>query len=150
MALVAGVCIAAGPAPPDLRVQAPATVHANEPRDIAVTISNPGVTPMVALPSMIRLHIEGERAEYVPYPGPPIDPWEGVHELAAGASTVVVFRDTSDKRGVWRLPPGDYRIKALYEVPPELAPPLAIANPQRVWRGRVESPPASMTVRPNR
>ena len=147
--LLAGACFAAQPgqpASPALRVTAPATVSAAEPRDVSVTISNEGMSPMVTLPNLVRLRIEGARAEYVPYPGPPIDPWDGAAELAAGAIMTVHFRDASDKRGVWRLPPGEYRVIALYEVPPELAAPPTIAGPSRVWRGRVESPPASMTV----
>ena len=140
----------APPAPPVLRVLAPAAIRANEPRDISVTITNGGATPVVVLPNMVRLRIDGEHAQYVPYPGPPIDPWEGARELAEGASAAVLFRDASDKRGVWRLPPGDYRVRALYEVPPDLTPPAGLASPNRVWRGRVESEPVSMTVQPAR
>jgi hypothetical protein len=37
-------------------------------------------------------------------------------------------------------------ITAFDEVPPDLAPPATVANPSRRWRGRLESPPATMTV----
>lgn len=137
---------AAPPAPLSLSVSAPAAVATNKPRDISVTLANGGTTPVLMLPNMVRLRIEGIGAEYVPYPGPPIDPWGGACELAPGANATVEFRNASDKRGVWRLPPGNYRITALYEVPPDLAPPATIVEPSRVWRGRLESPPAMMTV----
>ena len=117
-----------------------------ESRDIAVTIANGGSAPVVVLPNMVRLRIEGAGAEYVPYPGPPIDPWAGASELVPGGTVTVEFRDTSDKRGIWRLPPGSHRIAALYEVTTDLAPPPTIANPGRVWRGRLESPPVTMIV----
>ena len=55
---------------------------------------------MVALPNLVRLRCEGERAEYLPYPGPPVDPRGGAHELVPGARMTVRFRDASDKRGV--------------------------------------------------
>lgn len=137
---------AAPPASLSLRVSAPATVDANKPRDISVTIANAGATPVLVLPNLVRLRVEGIGAEYVPYPGPPIDPWGGARELAPGATATVEFRNTSDRRGVWRLPPGSYRIIALYEVPPDLAPPPPITQPGQMWRGRLESPPAMMTV----
>ena len=141
-----GVAATSPPAPLTLRVSAPTRLHGNDARDISVTIANAGSEPVLVLPNSARLRIEGTGAQYVPYPGPPIDPWGGAHELAPGATATVVFRDTSDKRGVWRLPPGTYRITAIYEVPADLAPPASIANPGRTWRGRVESPPATMTV----
>jgi hypothetical protein len=37
-------------------------------------------------------------------------------------------------------------ITAFDEVPSDLAPPATVANPSRRWRGRLESPPATMTV----
>jgi hypothetical protein len=98
------------------------------------------------LPNLVRLHIEGVGAEYMPYRGPAIDSWTGTTELAPGKSTTVVFRDAADKRGVWRLPPGDYRISARYHVPPELAAPPTVSHRERVWRGMVRSAPVAMTV----
>lgn len=138
---------AAPPAPVSLRVLAPRAVSVNQPRDISVLITNGGATRVMVLPNMVRLRIEGIGAEYVPYPGPPIDPWDGARDLAPGATATILFPDTSDKRGVWRLPPGEYRITAVYEVPPDLSPPATIADPSQVWRGRLESPPATMTVK---
>jgi len=145
--LAAGAAAAASPpALLTLRVSAPASVKTNEPRDISVMIENGGTTPVLVLPNMVRLRIEGSGAEYVPYPGPPIDPWGGTRELAPGAIATVVFINASDKRGVWRLPPGNYRIIAVYDVPSDLAPPATIADPGRTWRGRLESLPALMSV----
>ena len=151
VAAAAGAVAAAGAAAPPLaaltlRAVAPATVRADAPRDISVVIENGGTTPVRVLPNMVRLRIEGAGAEYVPYPGPPVDPWGGARELAPGASAAVAFVDASDKRGVWRLPPGNYRIVPVYNVPPDLAPPATIADPSRVWRGRLEGPPVSMRV----
>ena len=141
----------AAEAPPPTRVSlcvfAPRAVNVNEPRAISVMITNGGATRLMVLPNMVRLRIEGIGAEYVPYPGPPIDPWDGARDLAPGATATILFPDTSDKRGVWRLPPGEYRITALYEVPPDLAPPATIADPSRVWRSRLESPPPTVTVK---
>jgi hypothetical protein len=48
---------------------------------------------------------------------------------------------------VWRLPPGNYRITAIYEVPHDLASPASIADSARVWRGQWASAPAMMTVK---
>jgi len=101
---------------------------------------------VAVLPNMVRLRIEGAGAQYVPYPGPPIDPWEGASELAPGGAATVEFRDTSDKRGIWRLPPGSHRITAVYEVTADLAPPQTMANPGGVWRGRLESQPVTMII----
>ena len=100
----------------------------------------------MVLPNMVRLRIEGAGAEYVPYPGPPIDPWAGASELAPGGTVTVEFRDTSDQRGIWRLPSGSHRITAIYEITTDLAPPQTIANPGRVWRGRLESLPVTMVI----
>jgi len=154
VALLAALAVATGesraaepmPSAPDLSVSAPASVRAGEPRDIVVTIANRGRTPVVVLPNLVRLRIENGSAQYVPYPGPALDPWQGAHELAPGASTQLRFPDTSDRRGIWRTPPGEYRIVAVYEVPEDLLPAPAIANPGRVWRGRVVSPAVAMTV----
>jgi hypothetical protein len=88
-------------------------VAVGESRDVLVTVANGGSAPVVMLPNMVRLRIEGAGAEYVPYPGPPVDPWAGAREMAPGATTTVEFRDTSDKRGLWRLPPGSHRIIAV-------------------------------------
>ena len=129
-----------------IRVTVPARMNAGEPRDIAVTIGNGGATPVLVLPNMVRLRVEGIGAEYVPYPGPPIDPWGGAREMAPGATMTVEFRNASDRRGVWRLPPGNYRITALYEVPSDLTPLPSVANAGRIWRGRLESPPTPMVV----
>jgi hypothetical protein len=137
---------AAPPVPLSLRVSAPARVAVGESRDIGVTIANNGSAPVVVLPNMVRLRIDGAGAEFVPYPGPPVDPWVGASELAPGGTVKVEFRDTSDKRGTWRLPPGSYLVAALYEVTTDLAPPQTIANPGRVWRGRLESPPVTMII----
>jgi len=145
--VAAGAAAAASPlAPLRLRAFAPATVSANEPRDISVTIENGGTTPVLVLPNMVRLRVEGVGAQYTPYPGPPIDPWGGAHELAPRATATVAFGNASDKRGVWRLPPGKYRIIPVYDVPADLAPPATIADRSRIWRGRLEGSPASMRV----
>ena len=121
-------------------------MNINESRDISVMIANGGTTPVRVLPNQVRLRIEGIGAEYVPYPGPPIDPWDGVRELVPAATVTVVFIDTSDRRGVWRLQPGNYRITAVYDMPPDLAPPSTIVDGSRVWRGRLESSPTLMKV----
>jgi hypothetical protein len=145
--VAAGTAVESAPlASLSLRVSAPANVDASGPRDISVTIANGGARPAVVLPNMVRLRIDGAGAEYVPYPGPPVDPWAGARELVSGATATVLFRNASDRRGVWRLPPGRYRIIARYDVPPDLAPPATIADPDRIWRGRMESPPAMMIV----
>ena len=145
--VVAGIgAAAAPPVPLSLRISAPARVAVGESRDIAVTIANNGPTPVVVLPNMVRLRIEGAGAEYVPYPGPPIDPWASASEIAPGGTVTVEVRDASDKRGIWRLPPGSYLVATLYEVTTDLAPPQTIANPGRVWRGRLESSPVTMVI----
>jgi hypothetical protein len=131
---------------PELRVSAPPSLAAAGPRDLSVTVTNPGQGSIIVLPNLVRLQIDGAGAHYVPYPGPAIDPWAGATALAPGGSTTVVLRDTSDRRGVWRLPPGEYRANAVYDVPADLAPPPAFRQPERVWRGQVRSPLAAMTV----
>lgn len=147
--LVAAAAAAAAspPAPLALRVVAAAAVSANEPRDISVMIANGGTTPVLVLPNRVGLRIEGSGAQYVPYPGPPIDPWGDARELAPGATATVVFSNASDKRGIWRLPPGNYRIIPLYDVPPDLVPPATIADRSLVWRGHLEGSPASMSIK---
>jgi hypothetical protein len=147
LAAAGAAALAAPPAPISIRVSAPEKVSSGEPRDITVTIANAGTAPVLVLPNQVRLRIEGVHAEYLPYPGPPIDPWGGALELVPQATTTVLFPDTHDKRGIWRLPPGDYRVTALYDVPPDLAAPATIPHPERVWRGRLESSPATMTVK---
>lgn len=132
--------------PPELRVSAPSRVAAGAPRDISVAFINPGGTAIVVLPNLLRLHIDDAGAQYLPYPGPAIDPWGGATELAPGGSTALVFRDASDRRGIWRLPPGEYRVSAVYDVPADLAAPRSLIQPDRVWRGQVRSPPVVMTV----
>jgi hypothetical protein len=134
------------PVPLSLHVVAPAMIAAKAPRDIAVRIANTGAALVIVLPKMVRLRIEGQRAEYVPYPSPPVNPWDGARELAPGASMTVEFPDTSDRRGVWRLPPGTYRVRAIYEIPPDLKSPESIADAARIWRDRLESAPVTMTV----
>ena len=138
---VTGVAAASPITPLTLRVSAPAKVHGNDSRDISVTIANAGSEPVLVLPNSARLRIEGVGAEYVPYPGPPIDPWGGAHELAPGAAATVVFRDTSDKRGVWRLPPGIYRITAIYEVRAE-SPAAAVDRQLEPGMARPRRKPA--------
>jgi len=145
--VAAGIGVAAAPpAALSLRVSAPARVNIGESRDISATIANVGTAPIVVLPNMVRLRIEGAGAEYLPYPGPPVDPWAGARELEPGGTVTVEFHDTSDKRGVWRLPPGSHRITALYEVPTDLGPLPTFASPGRVWRDRLESLPVTMIV----
>jgi hypothetical protein len=134
------------PAPIVLSVSAPTSVKSGGSRDVSVTMTNVGTTPVLVLPNVLRLRIEGAGAEYVPYPGPPIDPWDGARELAPGLHATVLFRDTSDKRGIWRLPRGSFSITAVYEVTPDLAPPSRIAGAGRLWRGRVQSSPVTMVV----
>jgi len=131
---------------PVLQVSALARAGHGESRDIVVDIRNGDTVPILILPNLVRLRIEGARAEYVPRPGPPVDPWQGALQLAPDAGARLRFADASDKSGVWRLPPGDYRIVAVYEVPRDLLPASAIAGPGRLWRGRIESPSAAMTV----
>jgi hypothetical protein len=121
-------------------------VRAGEARDIVVTISNDGAGPVVVLPNAARLRIEGRAAQYVPYPGPAIDPWQGARQLAPGERMTVPFPDASDRRGIWKLPPGEYRVVATYEVPHDLAPPRELTGAGLVWRGRVESAAAPMIV----
>jgi hypothetical protein len=147
--LVAAGAVAAAspPAPLALRVIVPATVSANEPRDISVMIANGGTATVLVLPNRVSLRIEGSGAQYVPYPGPPIDPWGDARELAPGATATVVFSNASDKRGIWRLPPGNYRIIPLYDVPPDLVRPATIADRSPVWRGHLEGSPALMNVK---
>lgn len=145
--LAVGTAFAADSAAPlALDLIVPPVVVADVPRDIAVRVTNKSTAPLLVLPNMLRLRIEGRRAEYVPHPGPPVDPWGGARELAPGATMRVDFPDTSDKRGVWRLPPGNYRVRAVYEVPRDLKPPASVADPAQVWRGRLESAPALMTI----
>jgi len=134
------------PAAPAVRVQVPATLRAGAPREARAMLVNESPAPVVVLPSQVRLRIEGPGAEYVPYPGPPIDPWGGARELAPGAVATVEFPDLSDRRGVWRLPPGTYRVVATYDVPQALAAPSTLEHPARVWRGHVESAPATLRV----
>lgn len=142
----AGVLAAELPTPLTLDLIVPPVVAADVPRDIAVRLTNKSTAPLLVLPNMLRLRIEGRRAEYVPHPGPPVDPWGGARELAPGTTMRVDFPDTSDRRGVWRLPPGNYRVRAIYEVPRDLRPPPSVADPAQVWRGRLESAPALMTI----
>jgi len=143
----AGIPAGATPAAPlVLSVSAPTAVKGSEARDVLATLTNIGTTPVLVLPNLVRLRIEGPGTGYVPYPGPPVDPWGGAHELAPGLHATVVFRDTSDKRGVWRLPRGGFSITAVYEVTPDLVPPSRFLDPARLWRGRLESSPVKMTV----
>ena len=137
---------AAASAPLSIRVSAQGADGASAQRDIAVTIANVSDAPVRLLPNLVRLRIEGIGAEYVPYPGPPIDPWGGTRILAPGATATIVFRDASDKRGVWRLPPGTYRVTAIYDVPHDLAPPESLAGKEQPWRGRLESPAATWVI----
>jgi hypothetical protein len=129
------------------RLSAPVAPDPRAPRDLAVNIVNTAANAQWVLPNLIRLRAEGAGAQYVPYPGPAIDPWGGARELAPGESATVLFRDASDRRGVWRLPPGSYRIRAIYDVPENLAVAPFVSDAGRVWRGRSESPAAAMSVR---
>jgi hypothetical protein len=70
----------------------------------------------------------------------------GALNLAAGNSEAIILRGTSDGKGFWRLPPGRYRVAAIYEVPDGLAPTSNTAPAGVVWRGRLESPKASVSV----
>lgn len=133
-------------APLELRVSAPAALIASQSHDISVVITNIGTTRVRVLPNLVRLRIEGHGAQYVPYPGPPVDPWGDARELAPGETATVAFISASDRRGIWRLPPGNYQIIAVYDVPSDLAPPATIADPDRVWRGKLQSLPASSRV----
>jgi hypothetical protein len=145
--LSAGIAADAQPqAPIALGVSAPTSFNSGESRDVSVTMTNVSTTPVLVLPNLLRLRIEGAGAEYVPYPGPPIDPWEGARELAPGLQVTIRFSDTSDKRGIWRLPRGNFSITAIYEVPTDLVPPSRIPDLGRLWRGRVQSSPARMAV----
>jgi hypothetical protein len=58
----------------------------------------------------------------------------------------VVFLDASDRSGVWRLLPGDYRVSAPYDVPADLVAPQVFGRHEPVWQGQVRSPQAVMTV----
>lgn len=145
--LVAQVAVAAEPAAPlTVRVSVPALLKPKDARDVTVTLANESAKPVLVLPNLVRLRIEGAGAEYVAYPGPPVDPTEGARTLAPGATEKVVLRDTSDKRGVWRLPPGAYRVVALYEVPAELRLSTPGLDAASLWRGRLESAAVPFTV----
>jgi hypothetical protein len=137
---------AAASAPLSIRVSAQRTGNGQTQRDIEVALANVSRAPVSVLPNLVRLRIVGAGAAYVPYPGPPIDPWGDAQMLAPGAAATLVFRDASDRRGVWRLPPGTYRVTAIYDVPKDLAPPESIAGQQPPWRGRLESPPETWVI----
>ena len=137
---------AAASAPLSIRVSAQGANRGSARRDIAVTITNVSGAPVRLLPNLVRLRIEGTGAEYVPYPGPPIDPWGGTRILAPGTTATIVFRDASDKRGVWRLPPGTYQVTAIYDVPHDLASPESINGKEQPWRGRLESPAETWVI----
>jgi len=133
--------------PLSIRISAQHAGSGQAQRDIGITITNVSRASVRLLPNLVRLHIEGTGAEYVPYPGPPIDPWGGTRMLAPGSTATIVFRDASDRRGIWRLPPGTYRVTAIYDVPQDLAPPESIAGLQPPWRGRLESPAETWVIR---
>ncbi len=146
--VAAGFPASATPSVPlSIRVSAQRTGSGSAQRDIGVTITNVSRAPVRLLPNLVRLYIEGDGAEYVPYPGPPIDPWGDTRMLAPGTTATLVFRDASDRRGIWRLPPGTYRVTAVYDVPKDLAPPESIAGQQPPWRGRLESPPETWVIK---
>jgi hypothetical protein len=74
--LVACEAKLAPPAGPlSLRVSMASVLKPEDPRDVTVTFTNQSAQPLVVLPRLLRLQFEGSGAEYVPYPGPRLDPW---------------------------------------------------------------------------
>ncbi len=136
------------PATLTLRAHAPATVSGTASRDISVTVAR-AAEARIGGDALVRRHWQPALRSARPAAHPPLrrrHPWDGARELAPGATSTVVFSDASDKRGVWRLPPGRYRVVPVYDVPVDLAPPAVITDPGRVWRGHLEGSPVWMTV----
>ena len=140
-----GVAAASPITPLTLRVSAPAKVHGNDSRDISVTIANAGREPVLVLPNSARLRIEGVGAEYVPYPGPPIDPWGGrtSSRRARRLRSCFAIRRTSAAYGVCRRNLPDHRdLRGAGESPAAAVarqPEPGMARPRR-------KPAATMTV----
>jgi len=122
---------------------------------LTVVFHNRGEAPVVVLPTRIRREyraVGDGKADYLPYPGPPISPWKGAFALAAGASRSVELEGMDDGDGIWRLAPGHVDLVVRYAVDTELAAQtaalLVALREVALWVGELESDPIRLSYEP--
>lgn len=157
LALATGILPGSAPAVAELSVQLEsATREYARPADfeLAVILNNHGAAPLIVLPQSLHreyVPLGKGAADYSPYPGPPIKPWNGAFLLRPGQSRTLVLRGMEDGDGVWRLESGRYELNVRLSVTREQSQASAAALEAlgaAIWEGEMQSPKILVTYSP--
>lgn len=111
---------------------------------LSVAFHNTGDQSYIVFPAYIRrkyIPLDGQKAQYYPYPSPVIDPWSSAIVLSGREINKITFKGMRDGDGFWRLEPGQYDLSVSLFVANTSAFGT-VANKYKdieIWRGMVES-----------
>jgi hypothetical protein len=113
--------------------------------DLSVIVRSGCSAPVIVLPQSIRrnyVSVGSGAAQYSPFPGPPINPWQDAFLLRPSQSQTLMVRGMRDGDGVWNLERGRYEMSIRLTVTPEAAKAsaLQVKNPGApIWEGDIRS-----------
>ena len=138
-----------------LRVLSSSPAHDDPAKfQLEAVFHNRGDSAVVILPAAMRRSYtasSGGTARYLPYPGPPIAPWQGAFLLRPGERHALEFTGMRDGDGIWNLDPGDYELALRLHVTPEFAHAAeqhAEELGATVWVGELLSAPIAVRFAP--
>jgi hypothetical protein len=101
--------------------------------------------PVIVLPQSLHreyVSVGSGAAQYSPFPGPPIKPWQDAFLLRPGQSQTLMIRGMHDGDGVWNLEPGRYEMSIRLAVTPETTKACASEVDNlgaSIWEGDIQS-----------
>ena len=113
--------------------------------DLSVILRSNCGAPVIVLPQSIRrkyVSVGSGAAQYSPFPGPRIKPWQDAFLLRPGQSQTLIVRGMRDGDGVWNLEPGRYEMSIRLTVTPETAKASALQVENlgaSIWEGDIRS-----------
>jgi hypothetical protein len=124
--------------------------------EMSVIVRNRGRIPLVILPQALRRMYTAAgsgSAEYTPYPGPPVPPWEGAFSLQPGQTHTLTFVGMRDGDGSWKMEPGSYELRVRLNVSADAARSAEehVAHfGAAIWQGNLRSSAILVTYSPIR
>ena len=112
--------------------------------NLSVTFQNTSDKQFIVFPVYVRRNytsLDGKKAEYIPYPGPAINPWPTAIVLNGGEVKTANFKGMQNGDGIWTLEPGQYELGAILTIAPEA---IFGVVPDKykgmdIWRGSIET-----------
>ena len=139
-----------------IRVQSSTLIY-DDPStfELSVIVQNRGGIPLVVLPQALRRvysAVGSNSAEYSPYPGPRVPPWEGAFSLQPGQTRTLTFVGMRDGDGSWKIEPGRYELRVILSVSGDTAKSAEehVAHfGAAIWQGNLQSAVILVTYSPN-